>query len=74
MPKRAENPFSIGYCPELDVSPVLGPDETSYYQSLIRVMMLMVQLKNIDINTEVFLQLSHLAMPRKGHWKLHFML
>ena len=34
-PKRAGNPFKTGYSPELDVSPVLGPDEVSYYKSLI---------------------------------------
>ena len=38
LPKWAENPFKYGYCPELDVSPVLGPDEASYYQSLRGVM------------------------------------
>ena len=30
--KRADNPFESGYCPELDVSPVLGPDDASYHQ------------------------------------------
>ena len=30
LPQRAENPFSICYCPELDVSSVLGPEEASY--------------------------------------------
>ena len=27
LPRRAENNFAIGLCPELDVSLVLGPDE-----------------------------------------------
>ena len=35
LPKRAENPFESGNCPELDVSPVLGPDEVSYCQFLM---------------------------------------
>ena len=38
LPKRADNPFKSDYCPELDVSPILGPDEESYYQFLIGVM------------------------------------
>ena len=33
LPKRAENSFTMGYCPKLDVSQVLGPDEASFYQS-----------------------------------------
>ena len=27
LPKRADNPFESGYCPDLDVSLVLGVDE-----------------------------------------------
>ena len=43
LPKRAENPFESGYCPELDMSPVLRPDEAFYYQSLIGVMRWMIE-------------------------------
>ena len=35
LPRRSDNPFESGYCPESDVSSVLGPDEASYYKSLI---------------------------------------
>ena len=38
LPKRADNPFGSGYSPKLDMSLVLGPEEASYYQSLIGVM------------------------------------
>ena len=31
LPKRAENTFESGYCPEQDVSSVLGLDEASYH-------------------------------------------
>ena len=44
LPKRAKNPIESGYCPELDVSPCLGPDEASYYQSLIGVMRWMIEI------------------------------
>ena len=47
MAKRAQNQFKSGYCPELDVSLVLGPDKTSYYQSLIGEMRLMIKIKSI---------------------------
>ena len=30
LPKTADNPFSIGYCIALDVSPELGADLASY--------------------------------------------
>ena len=42
--RRADNPFISGYCPELDVSLVLGPDEASYYHSLLGVMRWMIQI------------------------------
>ena len=34
---RAKNPFAIVYCSKSDESSVLGPDEASYYQSLIEI-------------------------------------
>ena len=51
--KRAENPFITGYCLELDVSPVVGPNEASYYQPLMGVMRWMVEIGCIDINIKV---------------------
>ena len=73
FPKRAENPFSRGYCPELNASPILGPQEASYYQSLIEVMRWMLEVGCIDINTKVSLLSSYLAILRQEHLKQHFM-
>ena len=72
MPKRVENPFFVGYCPELDVSPVLGPDEAFYYKTLKKSQVATV---HINIDTEVSILSSYLAMPRQGHLKtvLHAM-
>ena len=64
LQKRAKNPFAMGYCPELDVSPILGPHDASYYQSFISVMRWMVELGCININTKVSLLSSYAAMPR----------
>ena len=52
------------------MSPVLGPDETSCYHSLIGV-----KVGRIDINIEVPLWSSYLAMSRQGHLEvvLHVM-
>ena len=43
--ERAENLFKSDRYPELDVSTVLGPDETSYYQSLIGVMRWLIKIE-----------------------------
>ena len=41
--KRADNPFESVYCPDLDVSLALGPDEATYCQLLIGVMRWIIQ-------------------------------
>ena len=75
LPKKAENPFRMGYEPELDTLAPLDPDTSSYYQSLIGVLQWMVEIGRIDITTEVLLLSSHLAYPQEGHLKeaLHVM-
>ena len=67
LPKRADNSFESDYSPKLDVSPVLGPEQASYYQFLIWVMRWMIKIGRIDINTEVSLLSSYSAMPRQWH-------
>jgi hypothetical protein len=56
-----------GYRPELDVSPVLGPEHANYFQSLIGLLRWAVELGRIDIYIDVALLSSHLAEPRVGH-------
>ncbi len=34
---KAPNPLSIGYCPEIDVTPELEEEDALYYQTLISV-------------------------------------
>ena len=65
----------MGYCPEWNVSSVLGLDDASYYQSLIRIMRWMIDMGHIDVKTEVSLLSSYMAMPRQGHSEavLHIM-
>ena len=67
LPAKAENPFMMGYSPELDESPTLNPSLASYYQSQIGILRWMVEIGRIDIMTEVSMLASHLAMPREGH-------
>ena len=37
MPKKAENPFKMGYDSELDTSPELDPDAASNYLTIIGI-------------------------------------
>jgi len=67
LPARASAPLKPGYRPELDVSDELGPEEASYYQSLIGILRWMVELGRVDICVDVSMMSSHLALPRQGH-------
>ena len=51
--KGATSPLSANYGPELDTSPELGPDEATYYQSLIGVLRWIVEMGRVDITVEV---------------------
>ena len=51
----------------MDVSPVLSPDEASYFQTIIGVMIWMIDLGRIYIAVEVSQLSSFLAMPRQGN-------
>jgi hypothetical protein len=66
IPARADNPFSVEYDPSTDLSDMLDPDCSSFYQHLIGVMRWMVELGRIDIVTEVSMLSSYLACPREG--------
>jgi len=64
---KPTTPMQTGYQPELDISPVLGPDQANYFQSLIGVLRWAVELGCIDIHIDVAVLSSHLAEPRLGH-------
>jgi len=49
------------------VSPILGPEQANYYQSLIGILIWAVELGRIDIYVDVALLSSHLVEPRTGH-------
>ena len=67
LPLYTPSPFTIGYRPEIDTSPVLCPTEASYYQSMIGILCWVAELGRIDIMCEVSIMASMMAMPRKGH-------
>ena len=43
LPKKAENPFKMGYDPEFDINPELEPDAASYFQTVICILRWMIQ-------------------------------
>ena len=67
MPKKAANPFPGDYEPELDTTPILNPELSSWYASLIGMLRWMVEIGQVDIITEVSKMASQMALPRKGH-------
>jgi len=64
---KPNTPMQTNYRPELDVSPILGPEQANYYQSLIGILRWAVELGRIDIYVDVALLSSHLVEPRTGH-------
>ena len=65
--KHAKAPFANGYRPELDFTPELDPELTTYYMSQVGVLRWMVEIGRTDIITEVSELASQLALPREGH-------
>jgi hypothetical protein len=53
MYKKAENPFLMDCRPAEDVSPELGPDETTFFMQLVGILRWMVELGRVDMSTEV---------------------
>ena len=64
---KAATPLTSNYRPEVDVSEELGSQDASYYHSLIGILRWIVELGRADINCEVSMMSSHLALPREGH-------
>ncbi len=75
IPTRADNPFPVDYDPSTDLSDILDPECSSFYQHLVVVMRWMVELGHIDIATEVSMLSFYLTCPREGHLEnaLHVM-
>ncbi len=64
---KLSTPMQLDYQPELDVSPLLDPDQANYYASLIGILRWAVELGCIDIYINVTLLPSFPAQPRTGH-------
>jgi Reverse transcriptase (RNA-dependent DNA polymerase) len=64
---RVSTPMSSGYRPEMDVTPELKPELSSYYQSLIGVLRWAVELGRVDIIVETGKLSRYCITPRLGH-------
>ena len=63
----ATTPFTSGYRPELDVSPLLDDQRANYYQNLISILRWAVELGRIDVHVQVAMLAHYLVQPRQGH-------
>ena len=69
---KALDPLPKGYHLEIDISEEFGPNEASYYQYLIGIVICMVDLGQVDICTEVSMMSLHLELPQKGRLEAIF--
>ena len=60
LSNQTPNPL-YEYYTDIDISDPLGPEQSSYFQSLIVVMRRIIEPGHIDISTEVLMILSFLA-------------
>ena len=49
LPKKAENPFKIGYDQLWDTSPEIDPDAVFYYLTIIGILSWMIELGRINV-------------------------
>lgn len=67
-PKRTySSPLEKGDHPELDDSPLLGPEGITQYQSLIGSLQWCISIGRLDIATALMTLSSFRAIPRRGH-------
>jgi hypothetical protein len=55
------------YKPECDISPLLSPEDTNFYQSQLSILRWMVELGRVDIYINIALLSTFMAAPRQGH-------
>jgi hypothetical protein len=67
LPYKVPTPILSGYCPEIDTSHELSKADALFYQTLIGVLCWIVELGRVDIDVEVSMMSSHLALPQSGH-------
>lgn len=61
-------PSVSNYSPEIDSSPELNDEDSTYYQSLIGILRWIVEMGRMGIVIEVSMLSSYVVMPREGHF------
>ena len=64
---KFRTPMSTSYHPSEDVTKELNVEGVQFYQEMIGILRLAVEIGRVDILLEVSLLSSHLALPRIGH-------
>ena len=64
---HCNTPMLTGYQAELDTTPLLSHEQANWYQSAIGALRWAIELGRVDINTEVSILASQMAMPREGN-------
>ena len=67
LPSKCIKPLMANHRPELDDTAELKADGIQWYQELIGMLRWAVEIGRVDINLEVSMMSSHLALPRQGH-------
>jgi hypothetical protein len=67
LSNNVKTPIASGYRPELDLTPLLRPDQANYYQNLIGILRWAIELGRIDIHVHESMLSSFLSSPRQGH-------
>ena len=68
LPKKKYNNIFVGdYAPNMDETPDLEQDLSSWYQCLIGIIRWILEIGTVDIITEVSVMASQMVMPRERH-------
>ena len=72
LPKKVYAPWLTNYFAELNMSLELDSKQARYYQLQIGVLHWIVELGQVDIQSEVSMLASQMALPSKGHLDASF--
>ena len=67
LPSKCYKPLMANHRPELDDTAELKADGVQWHQELIGMLRWAVEIGRVDVNLEVSMMSSHLALPRQGH-------
>lgn len=67
LPKKVNTPMTVGYHPELDGSPELGPEDRTRYLEFIGIIRWATEIGRVDVLHEVSILSQYQAAPREGH-------